>query len=280
VNVPAGPGPAKFCVECGAPLSVPVPVPRCFSCLDQDSVVAIAQAHHRLALDVLRGKDRAEVIATLAAARDEADAGLAAAQAPLPGLEAAVRAAVAAEREAQDRARAAAEYAAVCAEAERVAGRDKAGPAVRTDARKTAAAAADVAHGECAAQEGAAAAARDAEAALAAARRRVSAAWDAAAAARYAAEHPPAVVPMSEITALIAHPLLAVAQPDAGERERALVSAQVQGAANLCGLTGILRAEGHEAGLRDAEDEAARRPVVVPAPDGHSAMTISPIRRR
>lgn len=271
----AGP---KYCTMCGAGPGTLLAADLCVGCMDQDTVLAIVQAYHRQALALLREKDRANVIEALRAAQGRAEADLQAGQALLPDAQTSVRKAITAERDAQDRARDAAGYAAVCADTERKAHRDKAGPAEQTEALRTARAAADIAQREQAACEGASAAARSAEAALAGVRQRVSALEDAAAAARTTAENPPVLVPMSEWTAISAHPMLTLAQPDITDAGRTVVGIAVSAVANLCGLADQLRSEGRSKGREEAEDAASRRPVLVPAPGGGAA--ISPLARR
>ncbi len=59
------------------------------------------------------------------------------------------------------------------------------------------------------------------------------AALEDAAAARTAAASPPALVPMSEWTAISGHPMLVLAQPDITDTDRAVVSIAVGAVANL-----------------------------------------------
>jgi hypothetical protein len=279
-TTPAATVAPKFCAECGEVLASPSPVPVCPGCMDWDTAVALAKLHHQMALDILRGKDRAAVVTARRGALAAAGKELGTAREALPGLEAAAREAITAARLAQDRARDAVSYATSCAEDERRAQRDKAGPERQTGALTTARAAADVAQRERAAAEGAAAAAKSAEGALGEDRQRAAALEDAEVTARLAAGNVPATVAMSERTLFCAHPMLALAQPGITEHERTILSIQVQMEANLCGLSRVLRAEGHAEGRKEAEEAAARRPVLVPTGDGMSATTISPIRPR
>jgi hypothetical protein len=254
------PRPARYCGECGAELPIPGLL-SCYGCMEPVVAVAVAKAYHQTAFDVLRGVDRAQVLAHLADESDFADAAFAAVQENTPALEKAVKEAVAAERAAQDRARAATEHSRKCAAAEKRAQREQGSPHRQTEALARARAAADVTQRHVAALEGATAARVAAEQALAAHHTKVAELEDAAEQARRRCEHPPAKVGMSVHTAFTAHPLLVLTQPDLTAEERAGAILQVKLAATLCGLEDSLRAEGRAALKKEQEEAIRNRPM-------------------
>jgi hypothetical protein len=269
---------AKFCGRCGTELPI-AGLPACYDCMTQDEAVGSAKAFHQAALTVLRGFDRSQVIAAGVDAADAADAALKKAQDELPPLRVAVPQAVAAERKAQDRARAAAEYARKCAADEKKA---QQGPPERATAALTAARDSDdVAKREKAALEGATTARVEAEKVLAAHHDKVAGLEAAALQARHVMDNPPEQVPMSAWTAITAHPLLVLGQggmDELGDEAKGAVLAQIQGASIMSGLTDATRAEGHAEGVKEADETARKRPVLI-SPDGSPGSTqlISPI---
>jgi hypothetical protein len=252
--------PAKFCGKCGAPLPIRG-LPACFGCMTQDEAVATAQGLQKLALEVMRGWDRARAVTALGGAAERAAAALKTAQDGLLPLRAAVTETVAAERKAQDRARAAAGHSRKCADAERRAQREQGSPQRQTEALLRSRAAADVTQREAAALEGATAARVAAEQALIAHEGKVAAAEDAAAQAKALEASPPGQVPMSEWTAFTCHPALVLSQPGLGDLEKAACTLQVSLYAQLCGLEDTFRAEGRAAYIKEQEEALRSRPM-------------------
>jgi hypothetical protein len=260
-------GLVRFCGDCGAELPLPG-LPGCYDHMDKDTVIAVAKTYNRLALQVMRGWDRAQAVAQADVKATQAAAALGDVQAGLPALQAAVTEAVAAERAAQDAERKAAEHARKCGAAEKRASREQGSPERQTEALMRARSAADVAGRAKAALEGATAARAAAEAAVAGHHGKIAAAEEAAEAAERAAEYMPETVEMSEWTGFTCHPLLVLNEPDLSPRETAAVTLQVKFAAMRCGLEDALRAEGRQEGRDAAEGEARQRPVLVSTDGG------------
>ena len=155
--------------------------------------------------------------------------------------------AIAAERAAADRLRVADDELRKAVWAEERAQRDQVGPKKQRKALTRKRDAADIVQRFRGEAEGKTAARVNADQELAAHRARLASLEDAAVAAERDAENPPAQVPPSIWTALLAHPLQVLLLPDLGAEARALAAAQVTTLASLSGVDAQLRAEGRAA---------------------------------
>ena len=202
----------KFCTSCGQEL--PEAGGMCPACPHVDAQRRAVMASYFGQMQALRDIDTAEHAAELRVRADMARAEHAQAAESSAVLEEAVKTALAAERKAADRARASVQYHQKTVTAEHRARRDRVSPEARTEALMRMRAAADVARGDQAAAEGARAARASAEHRLAEHRARVAVLEDAAVGAERAADNPPARVPPSIWTCLLAHPMTVLLLPD------------------------------------------------------------------
>jgi hypothetical protein len=125
--------------------------------------------------------------------------------------------------------------------------------------------------------EGKTAARAEAERELAAHRARLAALEDAAAAAERDAESPPAQVPPSIWTALLAHPLQVLLLPDLGAEARAMAAAQVTTLASLSGVDAQLRAEGRAALEAELADRGRAPAFLQPLGNGNVGVVPNPM---
>jgi hypothetical protein len=264
-----------FCPDCGQKL--PAPGGMCPSCPQFDAERRAIMADYRHQLDRLRAVDVAENAQLLRESATRARRAVRPVQEATAPLRKAVRDAIDAERAAADRCRVAEDYLRKVTRAEQKARRGQAGPAARTEALLRVRAAADVARGDKAAAEGAKAAREAADLVLSGHLGQLARLEDEAVTAEWAAGHPPAVVPPSVWTALLAHPLQVLTARDLGAEARVLAGAQVANLARLSGVADELRAEGHAAGLREHENRFRDSPAwLAPAGDGRLAIVPNP----
>ncbi|WP_405844638.1 hypothetical protein [Streptomyces sp. NBC_01518] len=224
-----------------------------------------AVAKQQEASALLDQADRIEFTAQLKHGASELEQPLVDAQAEEQRLEVALTGAVQAERDADDRSRAAADNARQATDAERRAAKDHADPATQTEALVRARAAADVATRAQAAHEGATAQRRSIEGQLAAARQATARAEERRDLAAQLADNPPRV-PASAWTLTLDGVRRLLMGPQMPDSDRGVVTLFVRDAARKLGLD----REFANAALaeREREVQARANSMLLPKP-GH-----------
>lgn len=270
----AAPSAVLFCTECGQEL--PGPGEQCPACPRLDARRRAVIARYSGQVAELRAIDADENAKALQDAAGRARALVSPVQATVKTAEAAVTAAVGAEREAADRLRGARAHLRKVTRAEERARRDQAGVEKLTEALMRKRAAAEITEEVARAAQQASAAREAAEQVLGQHLARLAVLEDEAVAAEWAAENPPELVPPSVWTALLANPLHLLMAPDLGAEGRILVAAQVANLAKLAGVAEELRAEGHAAAEAELTDRGRRPLSVQPLSDGGVAAIPNP----
>jgi hypothetical protein len=265
---------ALFCTECGREL--PGPGEACPACPQLDARRRAVVARYSGQVTELRAIDADENRKALQDAAGRARALVTPVHAAAKTAEAAVTAAIAAEREAADRFRGARSHLRKVTRAEERARRDQAGVKALTKAIMRKRAAADVTEEVRQAAEQAARAREAAEQSRDHHLVRLAVLEDEAVAAERAAENPPERVPPSVWTCLLGNPLALLMQPDLGAEGRALVAAQVANLAKLAGVTEELRAEGRAAAEAERADRGRSPAFLQPLGPGHLAAVPNP----
>jgi hypothetical protein len=252
------PAVALFCGECGQEL--PSPGAACPSCPEIGERRREVMRRYASQLAELRGIDAEENTQALRSAAGAARALVPPVAAGVKPLQKAAADAIAAEAQAAEKARGAERYLRKTRRNEQVARRDGASPQALTEAMLRARMAAEVAAEVTATAAAATTARQQAEQALAAHLDRLAILEDAAVTAERAAEHPPASVPPSEWTCLLANPLHLLMQPDLDGTGLVLLREQLATLARIAGVADEFRAEGRAA-LAAEQADPTRRPV-------------------
>jgi hypothetical protein len=280
---------ANFCAECGKPGTLP-DIAWCETCITHDRVKATVEGLHELAVNILRHADRATVVRELRARHAQAVAALARGQKARVNsngtkapdgdedgadLQAAIDAAVTAEREAQDADRAAArQNTKRQAQKSRAENDGVTGDALEEIQWKAEQAARNAVTAG-AAHETAIAARMRAEKALSEWQEEVGRLEEAVKAAGKAAGNPPGAVPVSMDTATLANPLTVLKYAQGNGPAMAGIMGQVELLAAPAPGTGQAEtwlAQGRAEGREAEREEIRKEPVTVG--DGHGGMSV------